>query len=566
MNISRKHFIMLATVSLFTGMIAPAVAGVNVSRPYALTNMQYVAYSILVGITILFFLAHFRLRKILYIVTAALIVLILSLGVMTVTGMVKSFSHQVLQNFSWGWIFLLIGLVFLVLTFVRDDEQFLPSQKNDFSLVYEKILGIVGMITLTLLTAFIIFIAEQNSAKSTKSSALGNIFTTSELTTASGQLLSPSFQEIRNFSYNRSKNIFSFIATDKNGVTKAFPSKITIQNPENLASVRTIGERNFFVQNDGNVVENEKNIGRFISGENSQFLAFRSENRELHIVTDSGEQIFQTETETTDKIFYNSQTKDVFWREKIGDAHILFKNGKKLSDAYPSILRYSVAEDGSMMMIVEDQNFVKMVVKNGTVIHTIREEYVQGTLRMNAYNVLYAIKNTDDESFSLVMNGAILDRRLDEIREIFLEQNSSGFAYFGRPQGENRYCFFTRYRGNLCGLEKYMNPALEGDNSGIVFAAFREGRWSIYRNATELIRKSGYQNRADISYDYFFFDPTNFRHYVFIEKTENGYVINKRGKILETTWEDVDVNSIAFGYDTMFLVVKNADGWRILEF
>lgn len=528
MNISQKHFIMLATVSLFTGMIAPAVAGVNVSRPYALTNMQYVAYSILVGLTILFFLAHFRLRKILYIVTAALIVLILSLGVMTVTGMVKSFSHQVLQNFSWGWIFLLIGLVFLVLTFVRDDEQFLPSQKNDFSLVYEKILGIVGMITLTLLTAFIIFIAEQNSAKSTKSSALGNIFTTSELTTASGQLLSPSFREIRNFSYNRSKNIFSFIATDKNGVTKAFPSKITIQNPENLASVRTIGERNFFVQNDGNVVENEKNIGRFISGENSQFLAFRSENGELHIVTDSGEQIFQTETETTDKIFYNSQTKDVFWREKIGDAHMIFKNGKKLSDAYPSILRYSVAEDGSMMMIVEGQNFAKMVVKNGTVIHTIREEYMQGTLRMNAYNVLYAIKNTDDESFSLVMNGAVLDRRLDEIREIFLEQNSSGFAYFGRPQGENRYCFFTRYRGNLCGLEKYMNPALEGDNSGIVFAAFREGRWSIYRNATELIRKSGYQNRSDISYDYFFFDPTNFRHYVFIEKTENGYVINKK--------------------------------------
>ena len=135
MNISQKHFIMLATVSLFTGMIAPTVAGTNISRPYALTNMQYVAYSILIGLTILFFLAHFRLRKLSYIMTAVLIVLILSLGVMTVTGMVKSFSHQVLQGFSWGWIFLLIGLVFLVLTFVRDDAQFLPSQKNDFSLL-----------------------------------------------------------------------------------------------------------------------------------------------------------------------------------------------------------------------------------------------------------------------------------------------------------------------------------------------------------------------------------------------------------------------------------------------
>ena len=132
----------------------------------------------------------------------------------------------------------------------------------------------------------------------------------------------------------------------------------------------------------------------------------------------------------------------MFLARKIGDAHILFKNGKKLSDAYPSILRYSVAEDGSMMMIVEDQNFAKMVVKNGTVIHTIREEYVQGTLRMNAYNVLYAIKNTDDESFSLVMNGAVLDRRLDEIREIFSEQNSRWFCIFWTTTRGKSILFF----------------------------------------------------------------------------------------------------------------------------
>lgn len=63
-----------------------------------------------------------------------------------------------------------------------------------------------------------------------------------------------------------------------------------------------------------------------------------------------------------------------------------------------------------------------------------------------------------------------------------------------------------------------MNPALEGDDSGIVFSAFREGHWAIYRNTTELIRDTGYTNLGDISYDYFFFDPTNFRHYVFIQK------------------------------------------------
>lgn len=111
-----------------------------------------------------------------------------------------------------------------------------------------------------------------------------------------------------------------------------------------------------------------------------------------------------------------------------------------------------------------------------------------------------------------------------------------------------------------------MNPALEGDNSGIVFAANIGGKWSIYRNTTEFIKNPGYGNRPDISFDYFFFDPTNFRHYIFIEKNPNGYTINKAGKILPDVWQDIDVDSISFGYEKIFVPVKQNDVWKILEF
>lgn len=85
-------------------------------------------------------------------------------------------------------------------------------------------------------------------------------------------------------------------------------------------------------------------------------------------------------------------------------------------------------------MITENADYSKFVIKNNTTIHQIRDEYIQGTLRMNNSDVMYVIKNADDNSFSVVLNGVILDRKLDEIREIFIEQNTSGFAYFGRPQ------------------------------------------------------------------------------------------------------------------------------------
>ncbi len=112
-----------------------------------------------------------------------------------------------------------------------------------------------------------------------------------------------------------------------------------------------------------------------------------------------------------------------------------------------------------------------------------------------------------------------------------------------------------------------MNPVLEADNAGVIFVGLRNNKWSIYRNINELVKNSGYAVRPDISNDYFLFDSTNPRRYVFIEKLANGYHINKMGKVLTDSWIDIDPNSLQFGDDNvMYILVQDTEGWKILEF
>jgi hypothetical protein len=48
---------------------------------------------------------------------------------------------------------------------------------------------------------------------------------------------------------------------------------------------------------------------------------------------------------------------------------------------------------------------------------------------------------------------ALPNNDFDEVREIFIQEDGNSYTFFARPVGDARYCLFTRYRGNLCGLE-----------------------------------------------------------------------------------------------------------------
>lgn len=562
MNFSRSHILMLAAISIFTGMIAPAASSAEIVRPYAMTNMQYVAFVVLFSISILFLSVNLWTKKLTNFLVATLITLIFSLLFMTIAGFVKNFSGVTLQWLSWGWIFLVTGLVLLFIPMIHS----LSDETNEYAVVYERILGFVGAGVLFVMSIFVISIAKINSHEMpSKMTPVSEIFW-QKTETFSGILMTPAFEKLSLIRSDRSLNSLSFIGT-QSGASIWYPGKISLQAPENISKILTISGKNYIITKNGDVMENKEYKGKTgETEENAQYVFYQDTNGVLQLVSPTYSTHFTAEWSNIDKIIFNPITLDVFWRADIEGGQAIFKNGKKMSEIYPAILRYTINQNGNLMLVTEDSDHNKIVIKDGVVIHTISADYVRGTLQLNGSDVIYAIHNTDDESYSIVINGSVLDRRLAEIREVFLEKNTNGYAYFGRPKGEDTYCLFTRFKGNLCGITAYMSPSLGADGSDIIFAGNRAGIWSVYKNTNEFITETNYGGKIDISHDYFFFDKTNGRHFVFIEKIPNGYVINKSGKKLDQIWKDIDTENLNFGYNgTIIVPVQDETGWHIAE-
>ena len=118
----------------------------------------------------------------------------------------------------------------------------------------------------------------------------------------------------------------------------------------------------------------------------------------------------------------------------------------------------------------------------------MRENYIRGTYESNGSHFLYVIEK--DGEYRIVYDGSIIQGDFEEVRETFLERSGNSYGYFARPLGEKKYCLFTRYRGNICGLDGYMNPRLSADGGSILFAGLKNDIWSIYRNTGIIIRDS----------------------------------------------------------------------------
>ncbi len=60
MTFSRSHAGMIGIISLFTGMIAPVVGNSSVAYPFPLTDVQILAYIILLSLAVGFYLVSVR--------------------------------------------------------------------------------------------------------------------------------------------------------------------------------------------------------------------------------------------------------------------------------------------------------------------------------------------------------------------------------------------------------------------------------------------------------------------------------------------------------------------------
>lgn len=574
MFFTQIHLFSLAALSIFTGLIAPCVGSWNISVPYALTNMQYVAFSLLFLISILLLTIHFHFKKVSQIIVGTIIVLILALWTLTIIWGVKSFHEVILRQFSWGWLFLIIGLALLIFGFIKNEE--IPQENHkteahkELTIWYEKILGIVGFVVLSILTIFVIYVSLTQSSKHESTSELSKQLSDTTLLSSSGITMTEPYTQIRAFSFDRSKDILSFIGWKWNQAI-IYPEKTTLVSPDDIAAIKYIGDKVYYIQKNGTILLSGKVIGIAVEETNNDpILLYKNASWKYVLISERGNTEFGGEsigaTESIDKILYKSSTDTVIYRLTNEKGQTLYENWKKISETYPSILRFTVSNEGVIMLVTEDTEKRKNIIKNGVPIHTISEVYVWGTLQINGNDYIYAIKNDDDGSYSLIFNWVQIERKLDEIREIFLEKNSWGYSYFGRPQGESRYCFFSRYKWNLCSIDGYMNPRVEADGIGIVYLALRDAKWSIYRDTSEFIKKPWYRPGPDISHDYFYFDPTNPRYYLIIQKVGDTFNFNKMGKIIETKFTDFIDSSISFGYDWKILLEAiDKEGLRIVE-
>lgn len=290
MPVNQSHILMLAAVSIFTGMIAPSIGANNVFQPYALTNMQYVAFLVLFLLSGLFLLSNFRFKKTSHIISGILIVLILMLAVLSVMGVVKSLSGSVLQSFSWGWIFLFAGMVLLLVSLLKSESFVEPNYAVSS---YERMVGGIGFVILFLLTIFVIFVAIHSDNKKVISSELSKIFTGSELKNIDSMTMTAPFRQIDHFFVNRAPKNISFVGYNGNTGAILYPQKIKLTEPFNIEALVNIASDIYIVQKNGSVLKDGKIIGvtpiDYVNDEHlskKNFLFIKKSNGKYELITE----------------------------------------------------------------------------------------------------------------------------------------------------------------------------------------------------------------------------------------------------------------------------------------
>jgi hypothetical protein len=547
---------MIGIISLFTGMIAPVVGNNSVAYPFPLTDVQILAYIILLCLAIGFYLVSVRRWGMFRITWLAILILLGYISSLAISGDIHAIqSGYPLLELRWGWIFIIVGSIALLYTIIYDqgDDSDSPSLFSD------AIIGVVGTITLVALSALIIK-ASLWYTRWPSSSVLEQVFWSGSISSSSGITQTEAYNKIESLSFERRNDSISFmVPTDSGAIMK--PSGAWY--PGNNVRSETIAGHTLVTSSsgtwlDGKIIESNEHLSR------DWDILLREQGGVSSIISHRDIDSYTGISIVPGEIVLSETTTTVAWVNKTASGYEIMKDGKTISIPYAQISELGISRSGyDTLALAYTQSGGIIVVKNGAPIENIRTGYREGSWKNNGSHSIYITEENDIRR--IIYDGVSIGKEFGEIREVFLEKSGNNYAFFARPIGETEYCIFTRFRGNLCGLRGYMNPRMSADGSSIIFAGLRDGIWGIYRNTDTIIRDTGYTN-TDISRDYAFFDITNPKQYVFLEYTDGKYKVRKNGKIIPWTWDDVGLD-VTFGYDNKVIMsAKDSEGWRVLEF
>ncbi len=551
------HLGMLGVASIFTGMISPVVRNWVSMFPFPLTDMQIYAYLVLLVLAIICVLLTVRSWSWTRVAGLIAIVLIGYLFLVSWSGEVRSSAGLLAPSLSWGWIFLAAGIGLLIASMFGDEIE---GSSNPS--LWDHWLGWLSSITILILTWVIIAISYIPNTERSRSHVLENTFGSGSSETHSGVTRSIVFPSIEKMTFDRASDSISFFVSSGTQMVSLPSGQIYDRLPY---TTTTIGNMRYTISADGIVTKDSGTImGKAILPQDmSRTIVMRS-GSEIVSLSRYGIRTLSGGYTSMEDIIATRDGEHSIWQSRTPDGSRIYRDGEAITIPHHEISHISASSDGrSVMAVVWESDGIRYIVKNDVKIEQIGSGYIEGTLRMNGTESIYAIER--DGMIEIIHNGAIIDRKFDEIREVYLDSDGGGYAYFGRPLGESTYCIYTRYRGNLCGLTGYMNPRQAPDSS-VVYAAIVDGAWGIYRNTSPIIRNTGYINREDISRDYVFFDITNPSYYLFIRGSNTGYRLYKKWAWIDGVYKDVGLD-VSFGYDyKVIMSVQDTLWWRLLEF
>lgn len=568
MSLTRTHIAFLGIMSIFTGIIWPGTRSWEILLSYLMTDVRVVIYFILVWLILAFAFAAFRKWRI-YRFTVFLIVCAL-IGVAVVTSLwfiSSSRDGMPAGGFSWGWIFLLVGSLLLTWSYAQKKDD---GNDGKFSETIDTIIGIMWGFALACI-AWVIILSSFSFFTRWKDDGeiLNRFFGTWWVKAISGEVKSIGlFQNMPSLNYNRGE--WYILLTYTSGKEKIWEYR----TKENILS--------WVLQNDEFPVEINNEIytidtawhvrsssGRVLLGSRSTVgngAIIYKEDGKLIMKNDEGNKSFNYNWIIPTPIYLSNDNKNLFWVESKENLKYLTVNGERTWSGYKDIETLSFSPNGQNITFLSKSENETSIIRNNVSLGLLPKNTQSWTYISNWAHSIYV--TYEAWIFDIELDTNKVSHGLQDIREVFLEKNGgASFAYFAKPVGEEKWCLFTRYKGNLCWLEWYMNPRLWADGSSIIFAWKKDSVWNIYRNTDTLTRDSGY-HPVSVNYDYAFYDLTNPRTYVFItyDKNTKKYNYRKNGRQIPWFWDDVSLE-VFFWYDNHILTTaKTGDSWKIIEF
>ena len=564
MSLSRTHVAFLGIISVFAGLIWPGTHSGRELLSYLMTDMRWLVYSILIAMIPAFALAAMR-KWSLYRLSIILIILgVVTLWVLTFSGSISSVkTGGVVWGFDWGWIFLVIGTLLLGMSYRKMD---VPTEETTFTDAIDTIIGMVWGFALACIAGILILSSLSFFSRGQSHDILTRMYASGEITTLSGGVRSVgSSTRMPLYIYDRgwdsllsmrasgSGNIWTLVREGKTS-TGLLKSGLT---PLLLDGSVYARDESGYAYSGGRLL-----LGSHISGGESAIVYKRDGT--IEVIHAGGRDSIPYKGIVSAPIALSWDQSTLVWVESQSGGKMIVRDGKSLGDRYERVEKIDISRSGQSVTAIVASGSESILIKNGTTIGTLPANTLSGSYKSNGSHSLFITMQDGVKRVSHDME--IVSKDLQEVRETFVEEDGGSYAYFGRPIGEDTYCLFTRYKGNLCGLEGYMNPVLWADGGSIIFAGKKDGIWNIYRNSDIIVRDTGYTAK-NIDYDYVYFDTTNPRTYLFIERdpTTRLYSYRKNGTLLPWTWKDISTD-VYFGYDSHILTAAQDEvSWRMLE-